>query len=133
MQSESKVTEEQLLLALKWSLSRDTGISSQAIVSHMVYGTAEVNSHPCDASDLGRCMRLLALIPEWRRRMGEMARYGNGWARLVEAWNQLETLYTKEAGVGLSASDACRQVNKTMIRIEAGEPAADFRTDFSPH
>lgn len=60
--------------ALFWALSGDTGISSEAIARHMT-GNAGRMSPPSDASDRGRCIRLLELIPEWITRLPEMVKY----------------------------------------------------------
>lgn len=64
--------------ALFWALSGDTGISSEAIARHMTGsgpGSKFGMQPPSDASDRGRCIRLLELIPEWLPRLGEMVKY----------------------------------------------------------
>lgn len=64
--------------ALQFMLSGDSGISSEAIIAHMT-GLKKSDSFgimpPSDASDRGRCIRLLKLIPEWIERLPEMAKY----------------------------------------------------------
>lgn len=61
--------------ALFWALAGDTGISSEAIAAHMSgYPNARMQP-PSDASDRGRCIRLLELIPEWIPRLQEMLKY----------------------------------------------------------
>lgn len=67
----------------KWLASDDTGISSMNI---MLWLSAKVkpeawhsNSPPSDAGDLGHCLRLLALFPEWDGRIAEMAEIGGMW------------------------------------------------------
>jgi hypothetical protein len=52
---------------------------------------------PYDPDDFGRCYRLLALAPEWRARIAEMAAYGDEWAALSAAWDELTALYEAEA------------------------------------
>ena len=64
--------------ALFWALSGDCGISSEAIARHMTGNTSEGRfgfQPPSDASDRGRCIRLLELIPEWLHRLNEMVKY----------------------------------------------------------
>lgn len=61
--------------ALFWALSGDTGISSEAIAKHMTGNTPGRMMPPSDASDRGRCIRLLELIPEWIARLPEMVQY----------------------------------------------------------
>jgi hypothetical protein len=67
-----------------WMTSGDTGVSSQSIAAHMTGGNRGRWGwgHPHDPDDLGRCLRLLALFPEWAPRIGEMAARGVGWAGL---------------------------------------------------
>lgn len=62
--------------ALFWSMSGDTGISSEAICSHMTGNPVRRGfMPPSDADDRGRCIRLLELIPEWLPRLDEMKQY----------------------------------------------------------
>jgi hypothetical protein len=60
--------------ALYWALSGDTGISSETIAAFMTNSNASTRMRqpPSDASDRGRCIRLLELIPEWIARLPEM-------------------------------------------------------------
>jgi hypothetical protein len=61
--------------ALFWALSGDTGNSSRTIAGHMTGNPTERHTMPpSDASDRGRCIRLLELIPEWIPRLPELAR-----------------------------------------------------------
>lgn len=65
--------------ALKWALSGDTGISSEALCGYMAQGiTTRRHSAPSDASDRGRCIRLLNIIPEWIERLDEMKQLDTG-------------------------------------------------------
>lgn len=61
--------------ALFWAMSGDTGISSEAICTHMMSYPTRRSSPPSDAGDRGRCIRLLELIPEWIPRLQEMVKY----------------------------------------------------------
>lgn len=61
--------------ALFWALAGETGISSEAIEKHMLGFVDDRMSPPSDASDRGRCIRLLELIPEWIPRLPEMVQY----------------------------------------------------------
>lgn len=88
-------TDEQRAIA--WLLSEDTGTSSTSILAHMLGEHYEDVDAPHDPSDLGRCVRLLALFPAWVPRMGEMAKYGPAWAGLVEDWQKIVDLYHAES------------------------------------
>ncbi len=82
-----------------WFLSDDFGISSCAIVAHMTGLSYESMSAPSDAGDLGRCLRLLKLIPEWEGRIGEMTKYGRSWQHLVAKWSELKSAMEDEVGI----------------------------------
>lgn len=84
----------------EWLRGADTGISSLAIAE--ILGGRRcgpegwVRSPPQDPDDLGRCVRLLDLMPGWRERLREVAEAEPSWAALVEAWDELEGLYREE-------------------------------------
>lgn len=62
--------------ALFWALSGDTGTSSEALCAHMTGNpSTRYAGPPSDASDRGRCIRLLELIPEWIPRLNELKKY----------------------------------------------------------
>ena len=86
--------------ANQWRRGSDTGSSSKFLWSVMMGAERgdKWRSNPSDSSDLGRCVRLLALIPEWRPRIGEMAQHSPEWAALVPRWGELEGLLIEEAG-----------------------------------
>ena len=88
--------------ALAWIAGDDTGSSSKAIWAHMmgIEKRGAAADYPRDPDDFGRCYRLLALLPLWRLRIGEMARYGPAWAVLAGAWDELTALWEEEIGPG---------------------------------
>jgi hypothetical protein len=85
----------------EWLASGDTGASSKAIMlwlSAKVKDSAWGASTPSDVSDLGRCLRLLDRIPEFKARMGEMAEAGGEWPTFAKRWDEMEAMYRSEAG-----------------------------------
>lgn len=96
------VTDDLHTRAVNWILSRDTGLSSEAIWGHMMGGTEiryESWCHPHDPDDLGRCLRLLEKIPEWKPRVPEMAARSEAWAALVPEWDALARSMADEVGI----------------------------------
>lgn len=79
---------------IEWLLSDDTGVSSKAILAVMT-GTKAPNYArvPLDASDFGRCYRLLKQFPEWRPRLSEMVAKHPHWEPMVGAWDELTAMY----------------------------------------
>ncbi|NLA68015.1 MAG: hypothetical protein GX856_07205 [Gammaproteobacteria bacterium] len=87
--------------ALLWLAGGDSGASSKAICHHML-GMKSDGSFPWDPSDLGRCLRLLELFPEWKPRIGEMARYSYIWSALATRWDELAAMMADEVGIDWS-------------------------------
>jgi len=83
--------------ALEWAVGRDTGSSSNALCAFLsgVRPKGHID-YPVDGDDLGRCMRLLDLIPEWKPRIGEMKAANPQWAALADNWDELTKLHKAE-------------------------------------
>ena len=86
--------------AMDWLSGRDTGLSSQAMCLTLLGGKVRWPHHPHDPADLGRCLRLLQVVPEWRGRLNEVAALSPEWAALVGAWSEIEALYREEEPSG---------------------------------
>lgn len=80
--------DEKTYKLLDWATNDDTGVSSIAIFRYMLNmnpsSDYRVFIPPSDASDRGRCIRLLNFIPEWWSRIDEMKRFNEEWAKQVE-------------------------------------------------
>lgn len=86
---------------VRWWHGTDVGTSSAAMfaalvspMSYMSYRAAKLGnrSTPCDADDLGRCLRLLEAMSEWRDRLDEVAAAypDTAWPRIIARWSELE-------------------------------------------
>jgi hypothetical protein len=104
--------------AFKWLQGRDTGMSSKAILGHMVSGVSD-GSTPSDPADLGRCLRLLEKFPQWKPRIGEMAQYGATWATYVKHWSALETMMSDEVGIDWSKGGSALLTYEYMKALQA--------------
>ena len=100
--------------ALLWLAGGDSGMSSKAICYHMLGIKSDGSFLPLDPSDLGRCLRLLELFPEWKPRMGEMARYSAQWAALVERWDELAEMMADEVGIDWSKGKGAQRTYAAM-------------------
>lgn len=90
---------------IAWLANGDTGISSKAIWGVLMgrdIGALEFgdDNTPRDPSDFGRCYRLLKVMPSWRLRLPEVAAKFPRWKPLVDAWDELTTLYEQELPKG---------------------------------
>lgn len=110
--------------ALKWALSDDAGMSSMAICRHMAGLNAEYADYPRDVGDLGRCLRLLEEVPEWKGRMHEMAKYGPVWQSLSERWEELAELMEEESGIDFSKKNKAQRTAAALFKA-ISEGAAD--------
>ena len=111
--------------ALTWAIGRDTGASSMAILAVMTgIKPASRYDYPVDGSDLGRCLRLLDLIPEWKPRMGEMRAVSPQWSALVDNWDGLAKMHAANSprlyGRMREILRAIEKADKGMISFEGG-------------
>jgi hypothetical protein len=104
--------------ATTWA-ANGSGASAKAIFGVMTGNPpADGFCYPHDGDDFSRCHKLLALIPEWRARLGEMATIGPEWAALASHWDELDALYVK------GAHDALYKRMKEILNpVEADNPA----------
>jgi hypothetical protein len=115
--------------ALKWVSTGSTGISSKAILGVMTGNPPDDGyCYPHDGGDFQRCVVLLALIPEWKARLGEMKAVGPEWAALVDHWDELYALYIKH-GIGREIYDRMKAIlrpieDKRPGLIRIGDSAA---------
>ena len=113
--------------ALGWVVSDDTGSSSKAIFKHMMNLPGAKYDYPSDPSDLGRCLRLLDLIPEWKSRIHEMAQYSPGWAGQVAVWDDLAAIMADEVGIDWSKGRSALATYKAMKLAQADGYRNDLR------
>jgi hypothetical protein len=103
-----------------WIAGRDTGASSKALWAVMM-GVKSDGSYPSDGGDLGRCLRLLEAVPEWKPRLKEMAAVNGYWAALVAHWDELAALHAKDDERGRHDAVYAR-MKQILDPIEAKDP-----------
>lgn len=116
-------TQVELKKAFRWLFSRDTGMSSKAILGHMMAGVSD-GSYPHDPSDLGRCLRLLEIFPQWKERIPEMAKYGPVWTVYARHWPDLQKSMEEEVGIGWEKGRKAPKTYELMHRLEQQARAA---------
>ena len=89
----------------------------------MLGGKVKNWSYPHDPADLGRCLRLLEAVPEWRSRLGEMAECSTVWARLVARWEEMEVAMRDEVGIGWEKGYEAPKTYALMRVIQSGQPS----------
>ncbi len=100
--------------AIRWLFGPRTGLSSQTMCCFFLTGEAMGRYHcePADPSDFARCLGLLEAVPEWRKRIPELATLSDPWRQLVKNWDQLEALFHEE-----SPSGECPKLFERMIKL----------------
>lgn len=118
-------TKDQLI---KWFVSGDTGVSSEAIAAQMTGNTTgrTFGDYPSDNGDFGRCYRLLKAVPEFRGRIGEMAARSEQWAALVECWDELERLHETDGKACYARMKEALATAKDPRRIDIGNGVAIY-------
>jgi hypothetical protein len=112
----------------EWLASDDTGISSTAIMLWLSAGTKDTSwgpRTPSDPADLGRCLRLLERIPEWKPRLPEMANAGPEWAAIVPHWSEIEASFVAECGGTLPGPNdrwECPKTYELMCSVRYRHP-----------
>ncbi len=113
----SHLTERQR--ADVWVARGEHGLSSFAIWAHMVGAAHGARmSYPLDPSDLNRCLKLIALVPEWKSRISEMGEHGGKWKALANNWEDLEDCFIAEAGVNWSKASSAPKTYKMMKDLQ---------------
>ncbi len=100
-----------------WIVGNDTGMSSEAIWAHMQGVSKPYYEHPGDPADLGRCLRLLKLIPEWKPRIYEMSKHSKEWAVFTAHWDELEHMMDQEVGIDWSKGKSAPKTFKRMCEL----------------
>lgn len=101
---------------MKWMKGRDTGLSSEALGFHMIMGESTGN-YPYDPADLGRCLRLIELFPEWESRIGEMEKYGKEWASYAKEWGMLRDTMKDEVGINWEKGGSAGKTYALMKKL----------------
>lgn len=97
----------------QWIVGRDTGLSSMAILAFMEGAREGPFPHPHDPGDLGRCLRLLDIAPEYAERLFEMTLCGPEWSGLVRHWDALTEAYHRQEETG----KLCHRMMQTVIAL----------------
>ena len=84
----------------EWLMFGERGVSSEAMVSWLVYGRTPTGSFndPADPDDFRRCENLLSSVPTLRDELPRMGELSTRWAGLVERWGKIRDLMEQETG-----------------------------------
>ena len=90
--------ETERLRVIQWFVGSDTGLSSECLAAAMVGAKPDSPRAPGDVADLGRCIRLMALFPEWTfdRFARTMSAVSYEWRCLIEDWPEISSSYERE-------------------------------------
>ena len=99
----------------KWHTSRDCGESSRAMLAAVLFAQGNTfaaamvvgnnpRATPWDASDLGRCIRLIEAIPEVGANLAYVAELSPQWGAIVDNWTALVAQYHADLPTGRSVA-----------------------------
>lgn len=114
-----------------WIVGGDVGMSSKTIWMFMSGLSVDEDqiSHPYDPSDLGRCLRLLELIPEWKPRIIDLGSLSPSWSALAARWHELDASMRSEVGIDWEKAKSAPVTYKLMKSIlESPEPKRERHT-----
>jgi len=83
----------------QWIVNGEVGTSSKTIWAVMMNAVIKNGNSwwnydvPHDPDDFSRCWKLLMLIPEWRKRLPEVAEIFPKWKPFVREWDKLTKMY----------------------------------------
>jgi hypothetical protein len=100
-----------------WRKGVDTGLSSVTVWAHMM-GLKDFDvDYPLDPADLGRILRLLELIPEWKPRVSELAALSPEWRALAGRWDEITSLMDSEVGFFGEKGNRARRTYRLMRQV----------------
>lgn len=92
------MTPEQTAV-IQWIFGDDTGNSSMSLVASFLGVRQELVDAPFDPADLGRCLRLIRLVPGIRKHVDVLAERDENWSRLAPHWDKLAAMMEDEVGL----------------------------------
>lgn len=87
---------------MEWCFSSDTGISSERLAAEFLgveYKRRWGSTTPSDPSDLGRCLRLIELVPSVRSAVDSLALKSERWAKAAAIWDDITQMMKDEVGI----------------------------------
>lgn len=111
------MNQESKQKVLEWVFGRDTGTSSQNLAAEYLGVQARGHfglSGPHDPADLGRCLRLIALVPEIRACVDSLALKSTHWAKAAAVWDEISASMEDEVGIDWSKAQRAPKTYQMM-------------------
>lgn len=102
-----------------WRDYGERGISSNTIFSAFMGYRMVDACYPFDPDDFRRCKQLLDLIPEWRSDLGKVSTAYPWFAPMIEAWDEIESLFVEEVSKGRIAPKCYERMQVARELCEA--------------
>jgi hypothetical protein len=99
---------------VKWLAGNDTGISSRSLAFEFLGERAHDIDAPADPSDLGRCLRLIALVPEIRACVDSLGAKHPRWKHAAENWDRWAESMADEVGIDWSKGHIATKTYRLM-------------------
>lgn len=98
----------------RWFVEGETGASSGYMAAVALGAKTRRVSYPYDPADFNRCLKLVKAVPEVRRDFPKIRRSCKQWRAIIDHWDELRTMFIKEAGWDWSKNVPARKTYKRM-------------------
>jgi hypothetical protein len=104
---------------LNWYATGRTGVSSEAMANTVcdIECSNGFANHPHDPSDFNRCLLFLEAVPEAKLLLSKVAEISPVWKRLVERWDEIESMLIGEVGHNWSKGRSAPKTYELMREI----------------
>lgn len=100
-----------------WLVHGERGMSSEAMAFCLLGAPLKNGSFPYDPSDLNRCLKLLADVPEAWLRMDDLRQLSPTWDVMVSRWSEMEKSFLDEVGFNWCKSRSAPKTYALMQEI----------------
>ena len=112
-------TIDEYRVGMAWVAGDDTGSSSKALLNAAL-GIKYRKDYPYDPADLGRCLRLIRLMPFVKERgLPALADRDPVWRLYASHWEELHRMMADEVGIDWEKGNRAPQTYDLMQRLQA--------------
>lgn len=102
---------------IRWMVNGNVGLSSKTMAFCALGVRQERTDYPLDPADFNRCLLLVSRIPEIRNAFPKITKLSPEWHAVIGHWDELESLFISEAGLGWSQESSAPKTYERMDEI----------------
>lgn len=108
---------------LEWLSSEDTGISSKTMFSAITGIPVGCCDIPYDIADVGRCVRMLRILPDLRSQLSKVIELHKEWMPFIDCWKALERYYDEVVAYEALSEEEKKKMKKRKHFVTPNENA----------